>query len=1845
MRLAFIFILIVVCCGTVDGIDAKANDLDQRRQPKTRPEVRSGSSKMCPGVLNESCTDEPCIQYGDDTCNHPCVWNTRLQMCLGESSCFANICGGNGVCDWDSGTCVCNENYYGAGCDQYCSVEACFDRLRLPSLRCQEDGSCGCADSPDGHFSSTENMCSLCSYGWYGYSCNLPCTCSAHGTCDRLTGECHCDADAERGYWSGSNCDVCAADYFGDHCDMYSASFTERPPFVIDLAAFNTSSGSTPYFSGALKNMLLGWGNTTLCVEISEDAMNTSQGNDLIGVQGVAVMSNGTGLVLAYNKTHLNVFQQEATCNFFTKTSVNVSTDQPFIDGCITAEKWAAVTGSGVVVSSWGRYELKDDDVVHGKSVRISEENSVNVLAACGDIWCMFYSGFSSSSKIITFSRLSVRNIEVGSFEGDETIWDGFYSPSTSAVSTILMLMTPVNATNSLHLVRFVLSETGTHKVASQLIIKVEGTVQSARMFTSAPFVYIDVITDNGRVLCGVVKQDDNTYTQFSQQFTTSAVSSSARYSFLSPWNWLSYVSLEDTSEKKAIVIVPVTACSVSSVSPSIVDSYGGTTISVSGYGFTKGSVCSIDGVSLETTYKSRTLLECVVARRNRDKDYCENSFVTLYNTASPVRIFAKAAVVLHQVETPELLYALANYGQYVSVGSSTPIRVYGQGFIQSTKLRCKFADGTGWSETTIGNFTSSDEVRCGHPVTRTAPTMKDTGVVSVSVDGTVFSNEVPFTFVGPASGLVIKGEPRVVVRSAAHIQLNTISVLVVDSEGHELRELDTAHVVQLNASSFNSTRQDYNESISPLESLVTLAYSNQTTDGETSFTVYLQNPRVGVGRIEFTSFGFEKNATFTYQVDEGAPYKMLMVVEPCQKIFNTYYKECRQPVVVFQDEASNVVLNLTTLSGQSIPSIEARFFDGERETSIQSNADLSKNGYFTFSNLYPKGAYGTIYHATFFASGFNSIQSSEMSVAPCFVTQFARVGSATCESCPEHGTCNGTFSIGVMDRYWKGGEFAYQLLRCPVEEACRGGQCTEGYTGSLCAVCAPGYGRSGKLCGKCFNSAANIVLVILSIVAIFAALFIIVCLFFQIVGPHKQLFPIVTILVDFLQMANILLIPLGQLPSFIAEFKIFVGIVGFLNLIQVKSVSCLFNVNAHSEFLIAVIIPFGATVLIYIITLYIDVLRKKARMRQRAKQLFLRSIAPFTSARAYYERISELGLDDEPTFASDKTKAVDEFEVQKEKVVQAYSLMDKNRATLATIGQLPTSKAKEVALRLVLDEQGELERYLNDYEAYVSHRETKSSRAKRMRAGQAGIVDHTPSVNTDVMPSTLDHISSSGGEEDTNGAFRMTFAPENEGGNRLQAEGSEQRLSARVSGGYFPLMARIFDRFPRVTPTRFALFGEDEIQPTLVSVEQLGEGVSAEKSGTLGGQQSEGRVPLRFYWPNFRFQYLLLLGIMLIFLYPLVISYCFALVPCRTVNYGRENLSTNVERVVSLLKADLRIDCDSAQHKRYRTAAIVVGSFYGAGVPLGILYFFFFYGGQVGQVVCSAVSLAFGLKTSYLWFVSSHFIRKFILIVILLAVPEPLGSIIALWITFVILGFTQLMSPFTHRRLHRIEMFSQSSLILTQILQLIPFFVMGTDNYSRKTGLVCSILIVIVFCTSIMVMFGCVLLYVFPVKSSKYPSWLLAVFSTSPPAAARQQHSAEKETYNKHAPFSFENYNVNFSEQLLESIIEEEKQASDVLVSKNKNEETENKLFKGVEMNYGAFGKTVHVEFLAQYLEEDLEVTDAYEEANDGFSATTLYLMQKELSMEQGQLLHRIAKLEEFIKYLKHATERFEAK
>lgn len=174
-----------ICSNTCPGTDF------------TIPHVCSGHGTCSDGKQGTGiCTCQ--TGYGGTDCASSCAFDS-------SSSSFCAAVLSQGTCDTNTLTCTCTSGYAGSSCSIVCPKGGTSNTV------CSSHGSCLDGSSRDG-------TCT-CNSGYTDTDCSKDCPggvstpCSNHGICNKNQ-TCSCHATALQGFWSGSECSVCASGWY-----------------------------------------------------------------------------------------------------------------------------------------------------------------------------------------------------------------------------------------------------------------------------------------------------------------------------------------------------------------------------------------------------------------------------------------------------------------------------------------------------------------------------------------------------------------------------------------------------------------------------------------------------------------------------------------------------------------------------------------------------------------------------------------------------------------------------------------------------------------------------------------------------------------------------------------------------------------------------------------------------------------------------------------------------------------------------------------------------------------------------------------------------------------------------------------------------------------------------------------------------------------------------------------------------------------------------------------------------------------------------------------------------------------------------------------------------------------------------------------------------------------------------------------------------------------------------------------------------------------------------------------------------------------------------------------------
>jgi hypothetical protein len=206
----------------------------------------SGTYACVYGTCNSATDTCDCYPgFFGASCNSVCPTNQDITA-VTQSNGYINpdlvdvlkLCSGHGVCDEGasgSGSCICAAYYATADCHVACPRDS------ITNLVCSNNGTCNDGASGDG-------KCA-CRSPRYGADCSKR-LCGAkqcwNGDCID-DARCACKYDSLNGYWTGTNCDKCAAGYSGSGCKTKVSSKVVFTGDVKDVITYFTTHWSSMY--------------------------------------------------------------------------------------------------------------------------------------------------------------------------------------------------------------------------------------------------------------------------------------------------------------------------------------------------------------------------------------------------------------------------------------------------------------------------------------------------------------------------------------------------------------------------------------------------------------------------------------------------------------------------------------------------------------------------------------------------------------------------------------------------------------------------------------------------------------------------------------------------------------------------------------------------------------------------------------------------------------------------------------------------------------------------------------------------------------------------------------------------------------------------------------------------------------------------------------------------------------------------------------------------------------------------------------------------------------------------------------------------------------------------------------------------------------------------------------------------------------------------------------------------------------------------------------------------------------------------------------------------------------
>eukprot|EP00899_Mesostigma_viride_P005434 jgi/Mesvir1/14892/Mv05497-RA.1 len=300
-------------------------------------------------------------------------------------------------------------------------------------------------------------------------------------------------------------------------------------------------------------------------------------------------------------------------------------------------------------------------------------------------------------------------------------------------------------------------------------------------------------------------------------------------------------------------LVVKSLIAEISSISPSLGPTTGGTLVSIMGNSFVSRSdtsfECNVGGKAVTGTFLSSTTVTCLTPA---------GAFGARTFVASPVATIPTYNSFTYTYYTAGLVSSFSVSS--VHYGTPQTVQVSGCGFFNNEGyLRCKFTnydDEEYYQLATYSDFT--DTIVCSSPSLTTWGSM----YLEVSLNGIDYtSSQVPFTFVGPQYAVTVTARTVTSVASSASSSLGSYTIAVVDNEG-ATAAYDNVAVITASVDSGTLT--------GTLTATVTAGVATFTT-------LALTTPLNGVYTLTFSSPGLI-SATSSISVTTGSPVALSIV-------------------------------------------------------------------------------------------------------------------------------------------------------------------------------------------------------------------------------------------------------------------------------------------------------------------------------------------------------------------------------------------------------------------------------------------------------------------------------------------------------------------------------------------------------------------------------------------------------------------------------------------------------------------------------------------------------------------------------------------------------------------------------------------------------------------------------------------------------------------------------------------------------------------------------------------------------------------------------------------------------
>eukprot|EP00759_Apiculatamorpha_spiralis_P048729 PhF_6_TR44116/c1_g3_i1/m.67317 len=1041
--------------------------------------------------------------------NYPlCDRNTSLRCVHGTMNDVNGVCQcwgpqyTGGVCD------ECSSGWFGAHCEIPCASSQCgqsstCDVYRgscqgcVPNVTCSGHGTCRsnvyslmkltpcvCDSNWDG-----DSACNTCSHMYYGVNCLHPCQCN-HGYCD--------------GRRDGTMVCVCTDEYEGTRCDVTRTRKYKLGDFVpLTILRQVTTK------------------------DIVQESMMIRQESSTVVVTNSTVVYGRRSI---YIESKVAQQQQPIDNTFVIRGFLVVEAQHRVL---VVVDPIEYSIGKTIIVKSFSiapftQFEavtLLGDKVISTASLLDSSSNRSVLFVLSFSLWqqvpyieCVVYNPNDVANRCVNI----LRSMQV--FDSIVAVVE--FRTSSQAVIADVMLVSfdPMNLKD--------------FSTASKAIVSIPWNTSSSSL--TCPFLGFDDLSQSVYVAINPNTVFKLPYPFLAEQDHFSkplmAVLPNVRTIYGGGMDTMTnrvaffHVRLENSSSSDDEDIVFLAMYVVHAVNPTVIDNRGGTIITVLGEGFTNttklhGMILEAEGETpMASTYVSASTILCLA---NRVETYTPLLTYPLEVSLLDLSRFTESNKHVRRIDTPLVTGVEPKRS---TVFTTVNLIVSGSGFFFTDYLSCKLG-----TVVVKGTVISSSKIAC----LKNASVIPSGNIkVSVSLDGQAYTFDVAHIVTSPLGSIRLTGSTSMIYAATPLLKIENITVSGYDDNGNTI---DFPGGAQAESGGFNLTLFYPNNTQAVLladQHLVNGSWSSEI------LKVPLVLPHLVVGQYLLSAMYVNRwmNSTSTLPITvvTGAPHHyVLWDGTPCIKdvdmknsncsvlIDNTLSTSTSFRFLVFDENGNSVFENsqyhmVWSVTGD-VNKSTVRIEDACAIRPLSTSQFTLMEGYVTFEfNI--RIFYGVLCNLTFsdlsgtrYVISLKARPCSRLSeYAPDYRIQYEPSTISNWVSCdninilPKCGqnyfcyprkegmSSNGTHITLTTPGFFREPK-TYESKFCRMA-GCIGNryvspvdsdyatQCSVGYEGPLCGVCAKGYARNKDQCVPCKSFIVSI------IVLVTGGLFLITC-------------------------------------------------------------------------------------------------------------------------------------------------------------------------------------------------------------------------------------------------------------------------------------------------------------------------------------------------------------------------------------------------------------------------------------------------------------------------------------------------------------------------------------------------------------------------------------------------------------------------------------------------------------------------------------------------------------------------------------------------------------------------------